>query len=186
MPDSLKIVAISGSLRKGSLNTALVRAAQGLAPADMMIELADIFDLPLYNADTDTQTPPAAVKRLRDQITAADAMLFSVAEYNYSLSGVLKNAIDWASRPMGSASLIGKPAAMMGASPGGLGTARAQYHLRQICVFNNMFPINKPEVFVGMAHQKFDEGGDLKDETAKDLIRHLLANLAAWTRKLRG
>ncbi len=186
MSDTLKVVALSGSLRKGSLNTALIHAAQKLAPAGMTIELADISDLPLYNADIDTATPPASVKRLRDQIAAADALLFSVAEYNYSISGVLKNAIDWASRPMGTASLLGKPTAMMGASPSSLGSARAQYHLRQICVFNNMFPINKPEVLVSMAHQKFDEAGNLKDETAKDLIKQLLTNLAAWTVKLKG
>jgi chromate reductase len=183
--DTLNVVAISGSLRRGSLNTALARAAQGLAPDDMKIEIADISDIPLYNADIDTATPPSAVQRLREQIKAADALLFVVPEYNFSISGVLKNAIDWASRPMNGASLNGKPVAMMGASMSSLGTARAQYHLRQVCVFNNMFPINKPEVFVSFAHQKFDENGTLKDETAKDLIKQLLVNLAAWTRKLK-
>jgi chromate reductase len=185
LADTLNVVAISGSLRKGSLNTALARTAQGLAPGDMKIEIADISDIPLYNADIDTATPPPAVQRLREQIKAADALLFVVPEYNFSISGVLKNAIDWASRPMNSASLNGKPVAMMGASMSSLGTARAQYHLRQVCVFNNMFPINKPEVFVGFAHQKFDENGALKDETARDLIKQLLVNLAAWTRKLK-
>ena len=186
MSDPLKIVAISGSLRKGSLNTSLALNAQALAPAGMTIELADISDIPLYNADIDTAAPPAGVARLRGQIKAADGLLFCVPEYNFSMSGVLKNAIDWASRPMNTASLNGKPVAMMGASLSSLGTARAQYHLRQVCVFNNMFPINKPEVFVGFANQKFDEAGNLKDDTAKELIRQLLSNLATWTLKLKN
>jgi chromate reductase len=183
----LKIIAFSGSLRKGSYNTALLHNAQKLAPSDMTIEIAEIGDLPLYNADHDTPNPaPASAERLRKQIKAADALLFACTEYNFSVSGVMKNAIDWASRPASDSSLNGKPCAILGAAGGPLGTGRAQYHLRQICVFNNMFPINKPEVFVGMAAQKFDENLNLKDDMAKDLIKQLLTNLAAWTRKLQA
>jgi chromate reductase len=186
MATTLNVLGLSGSLRKGSFNSALLRIAQGLVPADFNLEIADISKLPLYNADDDTANPPAAVAQLREQCKRADAFLFSVAEYNYSVSGVLKNAIDWASRPANTAHIVGKPCAMMGAAGSTLGSARAQYHLRQICVFNNMFPINKPEVLVGSAHTKFDADGNLKDDMAKELIKQLLANLDSWTRKLKG
>jgi chromate reductase, NAD(P)H dehydrogenase (quinone) len=124
------------------------------------------------------------VIEFKTRIRAADAILFSTAEYNYSISGVLKNAIDWASRPYGDSAWNGKPVAVMGAAGGVLGSARAQYHLRQVFVFLNMLPINQPEVLIAAAPTKFDAEGNLTDETARKLIGQLLENLAVWTRRL--
>ena len=184
--DGLRVLGVSGSLRRGSFNTAALRTAQELAPEGMTIEIADISEIPPYNDDVrQEQGYPPPVERLRAEIAAADALLFVTPEYNYSVPGVLKNAIDWASRPPNQP-LDGKPVAIMGASPSLLGTARAQYHLRQMLVFLNAFPINKPEVFITQAAQKFDENGRLTDQTARDLIRQLLVALADWTRRLKG
>ena len=179
----LRIVGISGSLRKGSFNTAALRAAIELAPEGVSIEQAGIGDLPLYNDDVRQAGYPPPVERLRSQLTAADAILLVTPEYNYSVSGVMKNAIDWASRPPNQP-FDGKPVAIMGASGGLLGTARAQYHLRQMLVFLNALPVNKPEVMIGQASQKFDEAGRLTDEPTREFIGKLLVSLAAWTRRL--
>jgi chromate reductase len=178
--DALKVLGISGSLRKGSFNTMALRAAQGLAPAGMTIETAEIGNLPLYNDDIRAAGYPPVVQAFRDKIAAADALLFVTPEYNYSISGVLKNAIDWGSRPP-SQPFDGKPVAIMGASGGVLGTARAQYHLRQMCVFLNMFPVNKPEVMIGQAQTRFDAAGALTDETTRGLVKQLLESLRDWT-----
>jgi chromate reductase, NAD(P)H dehydrogenase (quinone) len=180
---AMKVLGLSGSLRRGSFNTAALRAAQELAPAGMTIETGEIGDLPLYNDDLRAGGYPPPVERLRSQLAAADAVLFVTPEYNYSVPGVLKNTIDWASRPPNQP-FDGKPAAIMGASPGLLGTARAQYHLRQMLVFLNVFPINKPEVFITQANTKFDEAGRLTDEATRDHIRKLLQSLADWTTRL--
>ena len=181
----MKVLGVSGSLRKGSFNSATLRAAQALAPNRMTIEIAEIGDIPLYNEDVRTAGLPASVERFRSQIAAADALLFVTPEYNYSISGVLKNAIDWASRPPDQP-FDGKPVAIMGASGGLFGTARAQYHLRQMLIFLNAHPVNRPEVMIGQAQTKFDESGTLTDEPTKEFIRKLLASLAAWTRRLRA
>jgi len=181
----MKVVGISGSLRKGSYNTAALRAAQGLVPEGMTIEAAEIGDLPLYNDDVRLAGYPPAVQRLRGQLAAADAVLFVTPEYNYSISGVLKNAIDWGSRPPDQP-FDGKPVAIMGASGGLLGTARAQYHLRQMLIFLNAYPVNKPEVMIGQAQTKFDESGSLTDEPTREFIRRLLESLRAWTERLRN
>ena len=181
----LRIVGISGSLRKGSFNTAALRAAIELAPEGVSIEQAEIGDLPLYNDDVRQAGYPPPVERLRSQLTAADAILLVTPEYNYSVSGVMKNAIDWASRPPNQP-FDGKPVAIMGASGGLLGTARAQYHLRQMLVFLNAHPINKPEVMIGQAAQKFDEAGRLTDEPTREFVSKLLVSLAAWTERLRS
>jgi chromate reductase len=125
------------------------------------------------------------VEALRARIKAADALLFATPEYNYSIPGLLKNAIDWASRPP-EQPFNGKPVAIMGASPGPVGTARCQYHLRQVCVSLNMFPVNKPEVMIGQYQNKFDVCGKLTDETTRGFVQDLLVALAAWTRTLRG
>ena len=172
-----------GSLRKGSYNKLALKAAMELKPAGMEIEQAEIGDLPLYNDDLREPGYPPTVHRLRDQIRAADALLFVTPEYNYSVPGVLKNAIDWASRPPDQP-LEGKPAAIMGASPGRLGTARAQYHLRQICVFVNVLPLNRPEVMLAGAAKLFDAEGRLTDEPTRKFIGDLLVSLEAWTRRL--
>lgn len=179
----VKTLGISGSLRKGSFNTAALRAALELVPEGMTLEIADIAEIPLYNDDVRAAGYPPAVQRLRDRIAAADALLFATPEYNYSMSGVLKNVIDWASRPP-DPPVIGKPVAVMGASPGLLGTARAQYHLRQCFVFLNMLPVNKPEVMIGQAATRFDAQGKLTDQTSRDLIAQLLVALRDWTRRL--
>lgn len=180
----IRVVGISGSLRAASYNTAALKAAIALAPEGMTIETAEIGDLPHYNDDVRLAGYPAEVQRFRDQLTAADAVLFVTPEYNYSIPGVLKNAIDWASRPP-SQPFDGKPVAIMGASMGVLGTARAQYQLRQMLVFLNAFPVNKPEVMIGTAQTRFDETGRLTDEATAGFIRDLLASLAAWTNRLR-
>jgi chromate reductase, NAD(P)H dehydrogenase (quinone) len=179
------ILGIAGSLRRQSFNRALLRSAQELAPADAKIETFEIDGLPGFNQD-DEANPPAKVVELKQRIRNADAILFVTPEYNYSVPGVLKNAIDWASRPYGDSAWNGKPVAVMGASVGTTGTARAQYHLRQMFVFLNMHPVNQPEVMVGNAHKHFDEQGKLTDETAKKLIRQLLQELVAWTRRLQA
>lgn len=179
----VKILGIAGSLRAGSYNAGALRAAVEMVPEGAEIEIFDIGGLPEYNQDGDAN-PPEKVTELKRKIREADAILFSSPEYNYSVPGVLKNAIDWASRPYGDSAWDGKPAAIMGASPGGIGTARMQYHLRQIMVFLNMFPINRPEVMISNCPGKFDELGNLTDEKTREIIRQMLDNLVEWTRRL--
>src|SRR5258706_1053110 len=149
----IKILAICGSLRKGSYNMAALRTAIAQKPPNMTVDVADISQIPLYNEDVRQQGFPPSVETLRRQIAAADALLFACPEYNYSMSGVLKNAIDWASRPPDQP-LDDKPVGILGASPSALGTGRAQYHLRQSCVFLNMHELTKPEVMIAAAHTK--------------------------------
>ncbi|MDP6344631.1 MAG: NADPH-dependent FMN reductase [Alphaproteobacteria bacterium] len=181
----MQVLGISGSLRQGSFNTAALRAAQGLAPAGMMIEIADISAIPLYDQDLRDAGFPTAAEALCRQIAAADGVLIATPEYNYSVSGVLKNAIDWASR-FQPQPFDGKPIAILGAAAGRLGTARAQYHLRQIFVFLNGLVINKPEVMIGSAAQAFDDQGNLTDEMSRELIGQLLTALADWQARLKG
>ncbi len=185
MSTPLRFLGISGSLRKGSLNSAALRTVQGLAPAHVTFEIADISDIPIYNDDVRVAGYPAAVDAFRAKIAAADAVVFATPEYNYSVPGVLKNAIDWASRPP-SQPFDGKPVAIMGASPGAIGTARAQYDLRKMMVFLNAFPINKPEVMIGMAAAKFNDKLELTDEPTRDFLKQMLTSLEAWTRKLKA
>lgn len=180
----MKVLAMVGSLRKASYNKLALRAAMELKPADVEIENADLGVLPLYNEDLHAQGFPAPVQAFRDQVRTADAVLFVTPEYNYSVSGVLKNAIDWASRPPERA-LESKPAAVMGASGGRLGTARAQYHLRQIGVFLNLHFVNRPEVMISFAEKAFDASGKLTDEATRKLVAELLVNLRDWTLKLK-
>ncbi len=184
MPD-FSILGIPGSLRKASFNRHALVAAQALVPAGATLEIFDLAGIPPFNQDEEKQ-PPARVVELKAKVRAAEAILFATPEYNYSIPGVLKNAIDWASRPYGDSAWPGKPVAVMGASVGILGTARAQYHLRQCFVFLNMYPVNQPEVLIASAAQRFNERGELTDETSKALIRKLLAELVAWTKRLRG
>ena len=175
-----RILGISGSLRRESYNSAALRAAAGLAPEGADVEMFGLDGIPPFNQDEE-KNPPAKVVELKRRVREADALLFVTPEYNYSVPGVLKNAIDWASRPYGDNAWDGKPAAIMGASPGTIGTARAQYHLRQMMVFLNMFPINQPEVMIGNAPQRFDAEGNLTDEATKEFIRQLLQNLVDLT-----
>jgi chromate reductase len=179
----IKVLAFAGSLRKGSFNKALVRAAVELAPSNMAIEVFDLASIPLYNADLDN-TPPQPVAEFKNKIQAADALLMATPEYNYSISGVLKNAIDWASRPKEGNPLQGKPVAIMSASTGHFGGVRAQHHLRQCFVFLDMYPINNPQVELWDAPSSIDANGRVANETTRKLIRQLLEALAAWTIKL--
>jgi len=179
----LLILGIAGSLRKASYNRAALRAAQQVAPAGTTIETFDLDGIPPFNEDHE-QTPAEKVVQFKGRIRAADAILFSTAEYNYSISGVLKNAIDWASRPYGDNAWKGKPAAIMGASMGLQGTARAQYHLRQVFVFLDMMALVQPEVMIAKAHEKFDASGNLTDEKTRGYITKLVEALVAWTRQL--
>jgi chromate reductase len=181
----MQVLAISGSLRAGSFNTAALRAAARLAPAGMTVTLYEgLRDIPPYDDDVRAGAGyPPAVAALRGAIKAADALLIATPEYNYSISGVLKNAIDWASRAPDQP-FDGKPVAIMGASGGLLGTARAQYDLRKIFVFLNGHVLNKPEVMIGQAGTRFDAAGNLTDEKTADLITQQLVALAAWARRL--
>jgi chromate reductase, NAD(P)H dehydrogenase (quinone) len=183
MDRKIKILGIAGSLRKDSYNKALVRAAGELVLPDAEIETFDLEGIPPFNQDLDPQ-PPERVKQFKEKIRAADAILIATSEYNYSIPGVLKNAIDWASRPYGDSAWDGKPVALMGASVGMLGTARAQYHLRQCCVFLNMFPLNQPEVMVPFVTDKVDSTGRLTDQKTREKIAELLQSLVAWSRRL--
>ena len=179
----MKALGFAGSLRKASFNKALLRAAVEMAPASMEIETFDLEGIPPFNQDQEMQ-PPGRVSEFKARIRAADAILIATPEANYSVPGVLKNAIDWASRPYGDSAFDGKPVAIMGASIGALGTARAQYHLRQCCVFLNMYPLNQPEVMVPVVQDKIDESGRLVDEGTRKRIGELLTSLSAWTKRL--
>lgn len=183
---TIRVLGISGSLRKKSFNTAALRAAQELAPPGMTIEIYEgLRDIPAYDDDVrEASGYPAPVQDLRDRIAAADAVLIATPEYNYSVPGVLKNAIDWASRPPAQP-FDGKPVAIMGASPGVLGTARAQYHLRQTFVFLNGMLLNRPEVMIGQAASRFDAEGRLTDDKTREFLHSLLVALQDWTLRLR-
>jgi chromate reductase, NAD(P)H dehydrogenase (quinone) len=183
MSKPIRILGIAGSLRRESYNRAALRAAIELVPEGASIETFELDGIPGFNQDEE-QNPPAKVVELKRRIREADAILFVTPEYNYSVPGVLKNAIDWASRPYGDSAWNGKPAAIMGASVGAIGTARAQYHLRQMMVFLNMFPVNQPEVMIGNASKRFDASGNLTDNATKDFIRQLLQSLMEWARRI--
>lgn len=184
MDKPLNILGFAGSLRKGSYNRSLLRAAVEVAPKSAAIEVFEMEGIPVFNQDLEN-SPPDKVKEFKAKIRAADAILIVTPEYNYSIPGALKNAIDWASRPYGDNAFQGKPVAVMSASMGMLGGARAQYHLRQSFVFLDMHPVNGPEVMVTFAQEKFDREGKLLDEKAKDLIVGLLEALVALAKKLR-
>lgn len=172
----MKIIGILGSLRKASFNRMALNAAKALLPAGDTLEIFELEGIPPFNQDLEA-SPPSRVVELKKALRAADAVLICTPEYNYSMPGVLKNAIDWASRPYGDSAWKGKPVAIMGASVGNLGTARAQYHLRQCFVFLDMPAVLQPEVMIGGAAGKFDKEGTLTDETSKKLIGGLLSSL---------
>jgi chromate reductase len=184
-PSAVKVLGFAGSLRKGSLNRMLLRAAVELAPPNMTIETFDLRDIPLYDGDVEAQGDPPPVVAFKAAIRAADALLIATPEYNYGVPGVLKNAIDWASRPPNKSVLNDKPAAIMGASPGGFGTTRAQLQLRQAFCFTRTLPLQQPEVLLARAADKFDGEGRLTDEKTREFVRALLVALAAWTLRLR-
>jgi chromate reductase, NAD(P)H dehydrogenase (quinone) len=178
----VSILAFAGSLRKGSYNKALLRAAMELSPADASIEIFDLDGIPPFNQDQEKPVPQQ-VQLFKEKIKSADAILIATPEHNYSIPGVLKNAMDWASRPSGDNSFAGKPAAIMSASTGMLGGSRAQYHLRQTFVFLDIHPLNRPEVIVPFAADKIGADGNLKDELTRGKIKELMEALVLWARK---
>jgi chromate reductase len=179
-----QVVGVAGSLRQGSYNLALLRAAQQLAPAAVEIQIHDLSDIPLFSEDVERAGLPLAVARLRAAVAEADGFLVATPEYNHGVPGVLKNAFDWLSRPPGRSVLNGKPSAIIGASPGITGTARAQSQLRQSFVFTNTPVLPQPEVLVGRAHEKFDPEGRLTDETTRKFLVRFLETFATWIGRL--
>lgn len=182
----VKVLGISGSLRRGSFNTQLLRVAQGMLPEGMSLDLYDLGALPLYNQDLVVNDAfPDVVQHFQNAVRAADALLIASPEYNYSVTGVLKNAIDWASRPPQNSALNGKPLGIVGVG-GRFGTVRSQLHLRQIAVFTNMLPLQKPEVLISnFPNKAFDDQGNLIDEMSKKLLGELLTALRDWTLQLK-
>jgi chromate reductase len=183
MERKISILGFAGSLRKGSYNKALLRAAQELVPTNAALEIFDLEGIPPFNQDFESQ-PPERVKEFKQKIRKADAILIATPEYNYSIPGVLKNAIDWASRPYGDNAFEGKPVGIISASGGMLGGSRAQYQLRQTFIFLDMHPLNRPEVIVPNVHEKVDQSGRVTDEKTRQKIRELLEALVTWTKRL--
>jgi chromate reductase len=183
----LEVLGIAGSLRAGSYNRALLRAAAELAPAGMAVRAWEgLRDLPPYDGDVESRGFPAAVEAMQEAVRGAGALLLVTPEYNHSVPGVLKNALDWASRPPGRSALSGKVAAIAGASTGALGTVRAQADLRRVLSAAGAFVVPSPEVIVASASQRFDPDGRLADEAARKQLGRLLASLAAWHRRVQG
>lgn len=183
---NIRVLGVSGSLRKDSFNTGLLRAAIELAPAGMHIERFDLADIPLYNYDVEQRGDPAPVTAFKQAIAGADALLIVTPEYQHGVPGVLKNALDWASRPPGRSVLRDKAVGIMGASPGFVGTARAQTQLREALTFSRAWAVPEPEVLVSRAHEKFDEAGRLADEQTRGFVGKLLAELRALAVMLRS
>jgi chromate reductase len=183
--ERLQIVGIPGSLRRASFNRGLLVAAQDVAPAGVAIEILDLSSVPFYNADVEALGLPEPVVELRERIARADALLLTVPEYNHSFTAVLKNALDWASRPRPLSALRQKPVALMGAG-GGSGTIRAQLAIRQVLACNEAYVMPKPELYITNAPERFDADGTLTDETVRETVRDIVAALAAWTRRLRA
>ncbi len=180
------VITICGSLRKGSFNRMLANALPGLAPAGMTITASPSIEMPLYNADLQAEGWPAPVTALGDAIRAADGVIIVTPEYNYSVPGALKNAIDWVSR-LKDQPFANKPVCLQSASQGPLGGARMQYHARTMMVFLDAFVFNKPEIFVGGAAQRFDEKtGELKDEATRNIIKQQLEGFEAFIARVKA
>lgn len=183
---TIRVLGLGGSLRAGSYNRALIRAAQEVAPAGMSIEAFDLAQVPLYNADVEAQGDPEGVASLKQAISRSDAVLIATPEYNHGVPGVMKNAIDWASRPPRGSVLNGKPAGIIGASPGITGAARGQSQLRQAFEFTNCYAMPQPELLVFRAHEKFDAEGRLTDEPTRRFLGQYLEAFAAWVLRFRS
>lgn len=181
-----RIVAFAGSLRGGSFNRALIRAAQELAPKDMTIESIELGDLPFYNADVEAEGDPPAVGRFKTSLRKADGLLIATPEYNDGIPGVLTTAIDWGSRLPGRAPLAGKPVALMGASPSQIGTARAQLHLRQLLGHVRALVLPPPELLIARAHERFDSNLRLTDESTRKILGDLLVRFSRWIARERA
>jgi chromate reductase len=184
--DTLHVLGLCGSLRQGSYNRQLLRAAQELAPDGTEVAVFDLFDVPLYDADVEAAGDPDGVTALKEAIRAADAVLIATPEYQHAMPGVLKNALDWASRPPSDPPLARKPVAVVGATPGRFGTARAQVDVRKVLAYNDSLVLTRPEVMLPNAKEAFDDEGRLTNEAARRFLAQLLRNLAAWTRHVRG
>jgi chromate reductase, NAD(P)H dehydrogenase (quinone) len=185
MPERIDVLGFAGSLRQDSYNRATLRAAVELAPAGMTVETFDLAPIQPYNEDVRQRGFPPPEQEFRERIRAADALLIVTPEYNRGVPGVLKNAIDWASRPPDQP-FDGKPTAILGASPGAIGTAVAQYDLRRYLAVLNALVVTRPSVIIGLAAEKFDAQGRLIDEPTRGLIGELLTALAEWTRRHRA
>lgn len=181
---SIKLLGVSGSLRKQSYNSGALRAIPAILPDGMTFEIADISDLPFYNNDVEQTGFPDAVKNFRTKVAAADALIFAVPEYNFSLPGVLKNALEWLSRPP-NPPVNAKPCAVLGASISPLGTARGQFHFRHVAVSLNLIMVNVPHVDITSAKTKFDAQSQLTDQASVDSVKQLLGELKAMTLRLR-
>jgi chromate reductase, NAD(P)H dehydrogenase (quinone) len=182
----LNVVGIAGSLRTGSYNRSLLRAAQELVPSTMIITIEDLAPLPMFNADLDAAGTPTSVANLRAAVQACDGVLFATPEYNHGVPGVLKNAIDWLSQPLKGSALERKPIGMVGASTGLAGTARGQMQLRQAFVLTNSPAMLQPEVLIGRANERFDAGGILTDEITRRFLAGFLLQFAAWIEQHRN
>lgn len=185
MLPNLKILGIVGSLRRESHNLKLMRVAQRRMPGGAQLDIFTLEGIPPFNQDEEQQPPPKVIE-LKNAIRAADAILIATPEYNYSIPGVLKNAIDWSTRPYGDVPLLGKPAAIMGATIGGMGTSRAQYHLRQVLGALNVHTLNQPEMMISHGDEAFDEQGNLRDDQLNQQLDKLLDALVRWTVRLQG
>ena len=183
MTQTLRILGVAGSLRSGSLNRSLLRAAVELAPEGLTIEVFDLIEVPLYNGDVEAAGDPPGVAAFKQAIAAADGVLFATPEYNHGVPGVMKNAVDWASRPPRGAPLGGKPVGLIGASPGQTGTARGQSQLRQAFEFTNSFCMPQPELLVFKAHEKFDAEGRLTDAATGEYLQRYLVAFGDWVRR---
>ncbi len=186
MTDTIRILGLAGSLRGASLNRALLHAAAEVAPDGVTIESFDLAVVPLYNGDVEAAGDPEGVTALKAAIRDADGVLFACPEYNHGVPGVMKNAVDWASRPPTGAVLNGKPVGIIGASPGQTGSARGQSQLRQAFEFTNSFCMPQPEILVFRAHEKFDGDGRLVDDPTRKHLSRYVAALAAWVARFRG
>jgi chromate reductase len=185
MTDTVQILGFAGSLRAGSLNRALLRAAKELAPENMRIAIFDLGPIPLYNGDVEAAGDPESVAAFKQAIQAADGVLMVTPEYNHGVPGVMKNAVDWASRPPRSAPLNGKPVGIIGASPGMTGSPRGQSQLRQAFEFTNSFCMPQPEILVFRAHEKFDAAGKLIDEQTAQYLTKYLNAFRDWVKHLK-
>lgn len=179
----MKILAFAGSLRKGSFNKSLLRAAKEVSPEEMKIEIFDLEGIPLFNADVEAQGDPKRVKEFKEAIRDADALLIASPEYNHGITGVTKNAIDWASRPVKDMPISGKPVGILGASPGITGTARSQDQLRQSLKSVEAYCMAKPEFLLFRAHAKINEEGELTDERTLEFLNSYLNSFADWVKK---
>ena len=182
----IEILAFAGSLRKGSYNKAVLRAAKECAPESLNIQIFDLQGIPLYNADVESQGDPERVHEFKQAIRKADGLLIATPEYNHGVPAVTKNAIDWASRPAKNAPLNEKPVGILGASPGMTGSARGQSQLRQAFEFTNSYCMPQPEILVYRAHQKFDEDGNLTDETTRKFLSKYVEALLGWVNRFTG